>query len=83
MDYERTVTITLEDGEPCECLVITAFDGYVALEPVMDLGSEEGRVYFFGFEEDEEGNPVLVDIESDEEYDEVIQRFEALLEEVE
>lgn len=83
MDYERTVTITLEDGSSCECLVVCMFDGYVALQPVEDLASEEGRLYFFAFEEDEEGQPTLLDIASDQEYEEVVQRFDAILEEVE
>ena len=86
-DDEMFVTLTLEDNSEVECVVITIFEAgdrdYIALLPTDDDGSEEGEVYLYRFDEDEEGNPSLSNIESDEEYEVVADRFDEWLDEQE
>ncbi len=86
-DDEMYVTLTLEDDSEVECVVITIFEAgdrdYIALLPTDDGDSEEGEVYLYRFDEDEEGNPSLSNIESDEEYEVVADRFDEWLDEQE
>lgn len=83
------VTLSLEDGSEAECSILTIFDvddqDYIALIPLEEDGSEnpEGEVYIYRYFEDEEGNPSLENIESDEEYEIVADRFDELLDEAE
>lgn len=84
---EMFVTLTLEDDTEVECVVITIFEAgdrdYIALLPTDDGDSEEGEVYLYRFAEDEEGNPSLSNIETDEEYEVVADRFDEWLDEQE
>ncbi len=82
------VTLTLDDDEEVECQILTIFDiddqNYIVLLPVDDEegdDSEEGEVYIYRYFEDEDGNPSLENIEDEEEYEEVTEYFEELLEE--
>ena len=43
--------------------------------------NEEGEVFIYRYFEDEEGNPSLENIEDDEEYEAVADRFDELLDE--
>lgn len=86
-DDEMYVTLTLEDDSEVECVVITIFEAgdrdYIALLPTDDGDTEEGEVYLYRYDEDEEGNPSLSSIESDEEYEVVADRFDEWLDEQE
>ena len=66
-----TVTLTLDDDSELECIVLNIFKGgdreYIALLPTEGIEAEEGTVYLYRYEEDEQGNPNLTNIESDEE----------------
>lgn len=60
---EMTVTLTLDDGSEVECVVLTIFEAgdrdYIALLPTEGAEAEEGEVYLYRYEEDEDGNPSL------------------------
>lgn len=83
------VTLSLDDGSEVECDILTIFNideqDYIVLLPLDENGNEnaEGGVFIYRYFEDEEGNPSLENIESDEEYEIVADRFDELLDEAE
>ncbi|MEE0685662.1 MAG: DUF1292 domain-containing protein [Lachnospiraceae bacterium] len=86
-DDEMFVTLTLDDDTEVECIVITIFEAagkdYIALLPIEDENEDEGEVYLYRYSEDAEGNPILENIESDDEYEVVADRFDEWLDEQE
>ena len=80
---EMFVTLDLDDGSQLECQILTIFDvdnqNYIALVPV----DNDEEVIFYRYFEDEEGNPSLENIDSDDEFDAVGDRFDELLDEEE
>lgn len=88
-DDDIFVTLDMDDGTQVECEIITIFDlgdqDYIVLLPLDEDGGEdtEGTVYIFRYFEDEEGNPSLENIQSDEEFEAVEERFDELLDEAE
>ena len=86
---DMRVTLSLDDGSDVECAILTIFDvgeqSYIALLPLNEdgEGNEDGEVYIYRYFEDEEGNPSLENIEEDEEYEAVADRFDELLDEEE
>lgn len=80
---EMFVTLDLDDGSQLECQILTIFDvdnqNYIALVPV----DNDEEVIFYRYFEDEEGNPSLENIENDDEFDAVSDRFDELLDEEE
>lgn len=88
-DTDILVTLDMDDGTQVECEILTIFDmgkqDYIVLLPLDDKGKEnpEGIIYIYRYFEDEEGNPSLGNIVSDEEYNAVEERFQELLEEAE
>lgn len=80
---EMFVTLDLDDGSQLECQILTIFDvdnqNYIALVPV----DNDEEVIFYRYFEDEEGNPFLENIDSDDEFDAVSDRFDELLDEEE
>lgn len=88
MDDMR-VTLTLEDDSETECSILMIFEledqDYIALLPLDEDGepNEEGEVFIFRYFEDEDGTPGLENIEDDEEYEAVSDRFDELLDEEE
>lgn len=83
-----TVTLTLDDGTVMECAVIAIFPAgenqYIALLPIEGSESEEeGEVFLYRFEELEDGEIELINIEDDDEYEIVADAFDALLDEEE
>lgn len=81
------VTLNMDDGSDVECRILTIFevDGqdYIALLPLDEDGNdnEEGEVFIYRYFEDEDGEPSLDNITSDEEYEAVSDRFDELLDE--
>ena len=79
------ITLTLDDDTEVECEVIGIFEAegreYIALVPVEE--DEESDLYIYRYSEDEEGNPVLDNIESDEEFEKVGEAFDELLDSLE
>ena len=80
-EQEMTVTLTLDDDTGLECVVLTIFEAgereYIALLPMEGADSEEGEVYLY--RETESGDPVLDNIEDDDEYEIVADAFDELL----
>ena len=83
---DTTVTLTLDDGRELECVVLTIFPAgpedqeYIALMP--ESGEEEeGEVYLYRYNETEDGDPDLSNIETDEEYEIVSDAFDEILDE--
>lgn len=83
------VTLEMDDGTTAECEILTIFEvneqDYIALLPLDEQGTpnEEGTVYIYRYQEDEDGNPSLDNIMDDEEYEAVEERFDELLDEAE
>lgn len=83
------VTLELDDGSELECQILTIFDideqSYIALIPSDQVEDENDdcEVIFYRYFEDEEGNPSLDNIEDDEEFEIVTDRFDELLDEEE
>lgn len=85
-EEETTVTLTLDDGSEMECLVLNIFtvenQDYIALMPMEALESEEGgEVFLYRFEETEDGELNLGNIENDEEFEMVSEAFDEFLDE--
>lgn len=83
------VTLDLDDGISVECEILTIFTvgehDYIALLPLDEKGeaNDEGEVYIYRYYEDEDGTPELGNIDDDEEYEAVSDRFDELLDEAE
>ena len=83
------VTLTLDDDSEVECSILTILelDGqdYIVLLPLEENGdeNEDGEVFIYRYLEDEDGNPSLENIEDEEEYEAVTDRFDELLDEAE
>lgn len=81
------VTLNMDDGNDIECRILTIFDvgeqDYIALLPLDKDGNdnEDGEVFIYRYFEDEDGEPSLDNIASDEEYETVSDRFDELLDE--
>ncbi|NLL92627.1 MAG: DUF1292 domain-containing protein [Clostridiales bacterium] len=82
-DEDMFVTLELDDGTEVECVVVTIFEAagkdYIALLPNEGPEADEGEVFLYSYEEDEEGNPILNNIESDDEYEAVSDAFDEWL----
>lgn len=82
---EMTVTLTLDDDTEVECVVLTIFTvkekDYIALLPMEGQEAEEGEVFLYRYSESKDGQPVLDNIENDDEYEIVADAFDELLDE--
>lgn len=79
-----TVTLTLDNDEEMECAVLTIFtldeQDYIALLPLNDDDeNEEGEVFLYRFSEPTPGEPELDNIEDDDEYERVADKFDEWL----
>lgn len=84
-DHEEgaTVTLTMDNGDVVECAVLTIFPvndkEYIALLPLNEEGdNDEGEVFLYRFSE-ENGNPMLENIEDDDEYEAAADAFDEFL----
>jgi uncharacterized protein YrzB (UPF0473 family) len=84
-DEDIQVTLELDDGKEIECEILTIFEAggrdYIALCPSEESDGDETEVFIYRYAEDADGNPSLTNIESDEEYEIVSDRFDELLDE--
>lgn len=85
-EEDMFVTLDLDDGSQVECEILTIFEvnkqDYIALLPLSENESEdEDEVFIYRYFEDEDGNPTLDNIEDDDEYEAVADRFDELLDE--
>ena len=90
MDEEMTVSLELDEGTVvCSILTILEVDGkdYIALQPMDDEGNAASdEVWFYGYSEnpdDPNEEPELRNIESDEEYEKVFDKFDEYLDNLE
>ena len=82
---DLVLTLEMEDGTSEDCIVLAIFPmddrQYIALLPVAQEDKEDPDVYLYGYTEDEDGNPILSDIEDDDEFEAVCDRFDEVLDE--
>ncbi|MDD3218301.1 MAG: DUF1292 domain-containing protein [Lachnospiraceae bacterium] len=83
---QATVTLTMDDNTELTCAVIAVFPAqdkeYIALLPLDENGeNNDGEVFIYRFHTDENNNPELENIESDEEYEIVSDAFDEWLDE--
>lgn len=79
-----TITLTMEDNTEVECAILTIFPvedkEYIALLPLDENGqNESGEVYLYVFSRTEDGDPILANIEDDEEYNKAAIAFDTVL----
>ncbi len=72
-DDDMMVAINTDEGEEIETQIVTIFEAggrdYIALLPVEGEDAEEGEVYLYRYSEDEDGNPDIENIETDDEFE--------------
>ena len=82
---ELTLTLEMEDGESVDCIVLAIFPmeekQYIALVPVDQAEQEDGDIFLYAYSEDEDGQPVLDNIEDDDEFEAVCDRFDEICDE--
>lgn len=83
-DEDLFVTLTLDDDSEVDCLVVSIFEAgdrdYIALLPTEGAENEEGEVFIYRYFEDENGEPGLDNIETDDEFEMASEAFDQLLE---
>lgn len=81
---EDIMTLTLDDDTELQCYVLGIFPAgdyeYIALDPI---GEEYDDALVYRYTETEEGEMILDNIESDEEYELVSDAFDELLDTME
>ena len=82
-----TITLTLDNDETIECSILTVYEkkkkNYIALLPLNEQGiNEDGEVFIYRFHE-ENGVPVLENIEDDDEYEAASDGFDEWLDSME
>ena len=80
----NTITLTLDDNTEVECAILTIYPvdekEYIALLPLDENGqNSDGEVYLYVFSRTEDGNPMLENIESDDEYAKAADAFNTSL----
>ena len=82
-----SVTLSLDDGTEVECAVIrkipVGYKNYIALLPIADIDQDESEVYLYRYSINSDNEPVLENIESDEEYEIVSDAFDEELDAME
>ena len=84
---DAMVTLTLDDDTEVDCAVLTIFPvgdrEYIALLPIDEEGNnDDGEVYLYRYTE-VNGNPMLDNIEDDDEYELAADAFDELLDSAE
>lgn len=83
-----TITLTLDDDTELVCAVLTIFPvgdkKYIALLPLDENGeNKDGEVYLYRFSQEDGQQPMLDNIDDDEEYDAAADAFDELLDQAE
>jgi uncharacterized protein YrzB (UPF0473 family) len=82
-EYEHdSITLSLDDGTELNCVVLDIFSvdnkDYIALQP--EEGEEEDdNVFLYRYIQEGDGDPQLLNIDDDEEFEAVADAFEELL----
>lgn len=84
-EEHHTITLTMEDDTEVECAILTIYPledkEYIALLPLDENGqNQNGEVYLYAFSRTETGDPMLSNIEDDEEYAKAADAFDTILE---
>ena len=84
-ESHNTITLTLDDDTEVECAILTVFpvenQEYIALLPLDENGqNQDGEVYLYKFSHTHKGDPMLANIESDEEYASAAEAFDIVIE---
>ena len=83
----NTVTLMLEDDTECECAIIRIFPAgdkdYIALLPLEGEAADNEEVYLYRYIVEGDNEPVLENIESDEEDEIVAEAFDEELDAME
>lgn len=85
-DEEMFVTLTLEDDSEVVCRILTIFEtegqDYIAMITVEDEDDDswDGEVLIYRYFEDEDGEPGLGNIETEEEFEMVSEIFDQIME---
>ena len=78
-----TMILTLDNDEELECSIITILEvegrDYIVLLPLEGDEAEEGEVFIYRYEEDKKGEPILSNIENDDEFEKVSDAFDEYL----
>ena len=88
-NQDLTVTLTLDNDEELECAVLNIFKAgdrdYIALLPIDEDGNnDDGEVFLYRFIDNGDGvDPTLENIEDDDEYEIVADKFDEWLDTVE
>lgn len=82
-EYEHdSITLSLDDGKELNCMVLDIFsvDGkdYIALSPE-EGEEEEDNVFLYRYIQEDDGEPQLLNIDDDTEFEAVADAFEELL----
>ena len=73
LESHNTITLTLDDDTEIECTK----QEYIALLPLDENGqNQSGEVYLYKFSRTETGDPILANIESDDEYAKAAEAFD-------
>ena len=80
----NTITLTLDDDTEIECAILTVFpvdkQEYIALLPLDENGqNQNGEVYLYKFSRTENDDPILANIENDDEYAKAAEAFDIIL----
>ena len=80
------IVLTLEDDSEITCDIVATYpctngNNYIALLPVD--AEDDSDFFLYRYKVDDEGEIELEDIESDEEFDEASEAFDAVLDEME
>ena len=83
-EEHRTITLTMDDNTEVVCAILTIFPvedkEYIALLPLDENGQNQtGEVYLYVFSRTEAGDPMLANIESDEEYEKAALAFDTIV----
>ncbi|MDD3239755.1 MAG: DUF1292 domain-containing protein [Lachnospira sp.] len=82
-----TVTLSLDNGEECECAIIRIFPAgehqYIALLPISGSYVDSDDVFLYRYTLSDKNEPILENIESDEEYEIVSEAFDEELDAME
>ena len=84
-DTPNTITLTMEDDTEVACAILTVFPvaekEYIALLPLDNQGqNEDGEVFLYAFSKTGQGDPILANIEDDDEYRAATEAFDQILE---
>lgn len=76
-----SITLSLDDGTELNCIVLDIFSvddkDYIALQP--EEGDEDDNVFLYRYIQEEDGEPQLLNIEDDDEFEAVADAFEEIL----